>query len=320
MSPLMALLAFFAGFFLIFAINYALADVAEAHRQRYRKRLEQEMRQRQKKMARASVADKDLEMAAAAGMSQMQPHLSWRSRLENLMTESGVAMRPDQLLVACACVALLVLLPCGLVGQHWLLGALLGLSVAPLPVAYVTFLRSRRRNKILEQLPEAFELMSRTMRSGQTIAQAFQSVADESSPPTADEFGFCYEQQNLGLSPEASLRDLAQRTGLLELKIFVMAVMIQQQSGGNLSELLDKLSTVIRERAKIRGAVKALTAEGAMQAYILLALPPGMLAILLTINRPYAVLLFEYYWLLVAAGASMFVGWLWMRRIIHFDF
>ena len=116
------------------------------------------------------------------------------------------------------------------------------------------------------------------------------------------------------------MRELARRTGLLELKIFVMAVMIHRQTGGNMSELLDKLGRVIRERAKIRGSIKSLTAEGAMQAYILLALPPGMLAIMWIINRPYAQVLFEYYWLLVAAGVSMALGWFWMRRIVNFDF
>jgi tight adherence protein B len=229
-------------------------------------------------------------------------------------------MRPDQLLVACAGVGALVFLPCLVLGQPWLLGTVFGLAAAPLPMFYLAFLRNQRREKILEQLPEAFELMSRTLRSGQTIAQAFQAVSDETTPPVSREFGFCYEQQNLGLSPEAAMRDLSRRTGLLELRIFVMAVMIHRQTGGNLTELLDKLSRVIRERLKIRGAIKALTAEGALQAYILLALPPAMLGIIWLMNRPYAELLFEYYGLLIAASVSMTFGFLWMRRIINFDF
>ncbi len=320
MSPIMVALAFFAGFFLIFAINYALADVADAHRHRYRKRLEMELQRRQKELARLSVADQDLQAATAAGMAELQPRRSLRERFTALLSESGVAMRPDQLLVACGAVGVLAFLPCALVGDRWLLGALVGLAAAPLPLAYVAFLRRQRREKILAQLPEAFELMSRTMRAGQTMGQAFQSVADEGSPPISEEFGFCYEQQNLGLSPEAAMRDLARRTGLLELKIFVMAVMIHQQTGGNLAELLDKLSRVIRDRAKIRGAMRALTAEGAMQAYILMALPPGMLAIMLVMNRPYAMMLFQHYWLLVGAVTSMFLGWMWMRKIVNFDF
>jgi len=320
MSPIMIVLAFFAGFFLIFAINYALADVADAHRHRYRKRLEDELQKRQKELARASVADQELHAITAAGMAELQPRRSPWEQFGDLINESGVAMRRDQLVVACGCLGLLAFLPCAFLGQRWLLGGLLGLAASLLPLAYITFLRKQRRDKILTQLPDAFELMSRTLRAGQTMAQAFQSVADEGASPSSEEFGFCYEQQNLGLSPEVAMRDLARRTGLLELKIFVMAVMIHRQTGGNMSELLDKLSRVIRERAKIRGSMKALTAEGALQAYILLALPPGMLAIMWVINRPYAAMLFEYYWLLVAAGGSMLLGWLWMKRIVNFDF
>ena len=83
--------------------------------------------------------------------------------------------------------------------------------------------------------------MGRVIRAGQTMSQALQAVADEFPPPIAGEFAYCYEQQNLGLSPETALRDLARRTGLMELKIFVLALLVQQQTGGNLAELLDKL-------------------------------------------------------------------------------
>lgn len=320
MSPLMVLLAFFAGFFLIFAINYALADVAEAHRQRYQKRLEQELHQRRQAAIRASLAKRDRELLAAVQAPEMSQRSSLYDRLVQLTNESGVDMRPSQLLMACAATAVLVGLPIVLLGQNWMLGGLMGFAASPVPMIYLAMLRNRRREKILEQLPEAFELMARTLRSGQTIAQAFQAVSDETTPPISIEFGYCYEQQNLGLTPEAALRDLSRRTGLLELKIFVMAVMIHRKTGGNLTELLDKLSKVIRERLKIRGAIKALTAEGALQAYVLMALPPSMFVIIWMMNRPYAELLFQYYWLLIGAGISMTFGYLWMRRIINFDF
>jgi tight adherence protein B len=106
----------------------------------------------------------------------------------------------------------------------------------------------------------------------------------------------------------------------LELKIFVLAVMVHRQTGGNLSELLGKLSKVIRERYRIRGAIKALTAEGRLQGIILMALPPLMLVALLIVNRPYAMTLFEYPALLVGMFISMTIGGFWMHRIISFDF
>ncbi|HPM80951.1 MAG TPA: type II secretion system F family protein [Candidatus Anammoximicrobium sp.] len=319
MSPVMIVVAFLAGFFLIFAINYALADVAEAHRLRAKKRLEEEFRDRQKELARKAVAQESLHLAAADGMAR-QMRKSWRERLVNLINEAGIAMRPDQLLVACACFGVVAFLPCVFVWDRWTLGVLVGLAASPLPLAYIAWLRRKRLQRILSQLPGAFDLMARTMRAGQTIGQSFQAVADEGPRPISEEFGFCYEQQNLGLSPEAAMYELSRRTGLLELKIFVMAVMIHRQTGGNLSELLDKLGGVIRERAKLRGTIRALTAEGLLQAYVLIGLPPAILAVMWFINRPYAEVFFQEYYLLISMAVSMSIGWFWMRRIVNFDF
>jgi tight adherence protein B len=169
-------------------------------------------------------------------------------------------------------------------------------------------------------LPDAFELMARVMRAGQTISQSLQAVADEFSAPVSEEFGYCYEQQNLGLSPEAAMRDLSARTGLLEMKIFVLAVMVHRQTGGNLADLLDKLGSIIRSRYQIRGKIKALTMEGRLQAVILLALPPFLFLAILFVNRPYATVLFQYPLLLIATCVSMTFGGIWMNRIINFDF
>jgi tight adherence protein B len=315
----MIIVSFLAGFFLIFAINYALADVAEAHRQRARKRLEEELRIRHKAQARATLADTELYQAAAEGRVELKKSKSIQRRLNDLLIESGVAMRTDQLLVACASVGLLAFLPGVLVWQQWLVSMAMAFAAAPLPLAYVSIVRSRRRAKLLNQLPGAFDLMARTLRSGQTITESFLCVADEAQAPIAEEFAFCYEQQNLGLSPEAAMRDLARRSGLLELKIFVMAVMIHRQTGGNMSELLDKLGKVIRERVRIRGAIRSLTAEGMMQAYVLLALPPGMFLLIWAMNPEYAGVLFVHYYLLVGAGVMMLVGAICMRKIVSFD-
>ena len=112
---------------------------------------------------------------------------------------------------------------------------------AALPVYFVKHRRDARLEKLLSQLPDAFDLMARVMRAGQTMTQAFRSVADEFPPPISTEFAICFEQQNLGIDSETSLRDLAQRTGLLELKILVVGVIVQEQTGGNLADMLDKL-------------------------------------------------------------------------------
>jgi tight adherence protein B len=175
-------------------------------------------------------------------------------------------------------------------------------------------------NKLMGQLPDAFDLMGRVIRAGQTMSQALQAVADEFDAPISVEFAYCYEQQNLGLAPELALRDLARRTGLLEVKIFVLALLIQQQAGGNLAELLDKLAAIIRERFRIRGKIRSLTAEGRIQALVLLALPPGMFFLILFLNRAYEQVLLDNPVILVVTLIFQVIGALWIRKIVNFDF
>lgn len=320
MDYFLPMLAFGAGFLLVFGANLLLSDMYEAHREQARKRLEEELRLRQQERARGSLAYKELYEMAAEGLIELRTKPTLRERFAKLTTESGLALQPRQLAGICVGAALVTALPVGILTRSWILGLVIAPAGAVLPILYVSIVRLRRLEKLLSQLPDTFDLMSRTMRAGQTISQALQAVADEFSPPIADEFGYCYDQQNLGLSPEAAMRDLARRTGLLELKIFVLAVMVHRQTGGNLAELLEKLAKVIRERYRIRGAIKALTAEGRLQAIILLALPPFMLVVLMILNRPYIMTLFEYPWILVGMFISMTIGGFWMHRIISFDF
>src|SRR5262249_6690744 len=158
------------------------------------------------------------------------------------------------------------------------------------------------------QLPDAFDLMARMIRAGQTMSQALHAVGNEFDQPIAGEFAYCYEQQNLGLSSEMALRDLARRTGLLEIKIFVLALVVQQQSGGNLAELLDNLAGIIRHRFHIKGKINALTAEGRFQAVILLALPPLLLGVIFMLNRTYAQGLLNHPQLLAGMVLSELLG------------
>src|SRR5262249_11008316 len=133
--------------------------------------------------------------------------------------------------------------------------------------------RKARREKILTQLPNTFDLMARVLRSGQSVAQALQAVTDTFDGPLAAEFAACLHQQNLGIRPEGSFHAMARRTGILEVRIFVMALLIQRQTGGNLSEVLERLAGLVRERLRLRGRVRTLTAEGRMQGLTLLVLP-----------------------------------------------
>ncbi|MCO6459582.1 MAG: type II secretion system F family protein [Pirellulaceae bacterium] len=318
MSYLIMCLAFAGGVLLVFGTNLMLADVAIERRRQLKERLERELRRKQQERARQVLEFRQLQ--SVADDTFKLEHDSLKQRFLMLIEQSGLRVNPRQVASLCLAAAFLpALLTLGTTQQ--LLYALpVAVAGGLLPLLYVMYKRSERREKLLSQLPDAFELMSRMLRAGQTIPQALQGVADEFAHPLATEFGCCYEQQNLGMSMEASMADLAQRTGLLEIKIFVVAAAIHQQAGGNFSQLLDQLSHVIRARYRIRGQIRALTAEGKLQAAILLGLPFVMLFGMMIISRDYINVLFEHYYLLIGMVISEIIGALWIRKIVNFDF
>lgn len=313
-------LVFAAGFLLVFGLNLLFADISSAHRQQIRQRLEEEGRLQQMERARASMQHLDLyEMAAEEAVSKVA-RMTLRERLGILLEQAGLRTRPGHLALVGTLLALATGFLVGLFSRSIVAGVMLAALASCLPLFWVNFIRAQRMKKLRSQLPDAFDLMSRTMRAGQTMQQALQVVADESGAPLSEEFGYCYDQQNLGMSPEAAMRDLSRRTGLLEIKIYVLAVTIHRQSGGNLAELLEKLSFVIRERYRIQGMITSLTAEGKLQAYVLFALPLVLLVTLLIVNRPYVMELFHYPLILTMMLGLMGLGAFWMNRIINFDY
>jgi tight adherence protein B len=319
MNATITIAAFAAGFLLVFGANLLLADVASRRRRQVLERLDSEMRRQQRQRTRSTV-QKDLSQLAAEGRRDSLSRPTWNQRLGHWIDQSGLRMRPATLVCLSLATGLMPMVVAGLLMRSFAAALITLAAGVVVPFRYVAFRRRRRSEKMLSQLPDAFNLMSRMLRAGQTIPQSLQGIADEFSPPVSSEFSYCYEQQNLGLSVEAALRDLAHRTGLVELKIFVVAVAVHRQTGGNLSELLDKLATVIRDRHRIRGQVKALTAEGRMQATILLALPPLLMGVIAVVNRPYLAALFQFPTLIVGMFVFEILGALWLRKLVQFEF
>jgi tight adherence protein B len=315
---ILSLLIFLAAFLLIGGLYSIVADVFLRDRSRVSRRVDEELLKRQRdKAEKQSKLFKDVGTA-----DDEDEHPSLAQRLDFLLEQSGLDMTPRRLFglmaMVAACSAVLGLL---IVQINPIVGAVAGaLLGAAAPFLYVVWARRKRMDKLTSQLPDAFDLMARVVRAGQTMSQALQAVADEFELPISAEFAYCYEQQNLGLSPELSLRDLARRTGVLEIKIFVLALLVQQQTGGNLAEMLDKLATTLRERAKIKGKIKALTAEGRLQAAVLLGLPFFLLVAITILNPGYASELYKHPELLIGMVVFEIIGALWIRKIINFDF
>ncbi len=161
------------------------------------------------------------------------------------------------------------------------------------PFLWLFIKRKRRLNAFAQQLPEAMELVARALRAGHSLAAGLHVVSEESPAPISKEFGRVYEEQNLGITMEESLKNLCRRVPNLDLKFFVTSVAIQRQTGGDLAEILDRIGYVIRERIKILGQVKALTAEGRLSGIVLIALPIGLFLMMLWMKPDYISMLWK---------------------------
>ena len=207
-----------------------------------------------------------------------------------------------------------------LVRVPWFFIPLTAVVVFFVPLSYVWYRRHSRLKKFAAQLPDALELVARALRAGHSLAAGMHVVAEEMPSPIADEFGRVYEEQNLGIAIEESLESMCGRVPNLDLRFFVTSVAIQRQTGGDLAEILDKIGYVIRERYRILGQVKALTAEGRLSGVILIALPFTMFLLMLHIKYDYV----EKLWthplgvkMALAALVMQFIGALVIRKIVN---
>jgi tight adherence protein B len=177
--------------------------------------------------------------------------------------------------------------------------------------------------KFEEQFPEAIDLLGRAIRAGHPISSGLKMVAEEMPEPVAGEFRNMFEEQRFGLSFADSLASFADRIPLVDVRIFVTAVLIQREVGGNLTEILDNLGHIIRQRFMLQRQVKVLTAEGRFSMYVLTALPIGIAGFIAVSNREYLSPLFETEagrTMLWAALFGQILGYLWMRRITKIEF
>lgn len=322
MSPaLLSLLTFVSILIVLVSVASLLSDIFLKDRARVNRRLDEEFHRGQKELIRNSSLFKDLhKLKASEIVGTADAKLTIRERLERMLEQSGLTWTLQKLLIISAVSGIGLALIGLVIPRSLVVAAIAGIVGGSMPLLYVRAKCKSRLATLCSQLPEAYDLMARGLRAGQTISMTMQGVAEEFAQPIAGEFAYCYEQQNLGLATDVALRDLSRRTSLMEINVFVVAVVIQKQVGGNLAEILEKLAHLVRERSKMRGTIRTLTAEGRMQAGLLMALPPAMFLAMLIFNYSYAVVLLEYPFLMLSVLVSMGIGALWIRKIINFDF
>ena len=240
--------------------------------------------------------------------------------LEKLVTQSGLKITVGTLVMTCALAAL-----GGYLLVKWLtFYTYLGLAAAPIfgviPYLVVRFYRTKRMNKFEEQFPEAIDLLARALRAGHAFPTGMQMVADEIPEPVGSEFKLMYDRQNFGMPLNDALKGLAERIPILDAKFFATAVLTQRETGGNLSEVLDNLSVVIRDRFKVKRQVRVLTAHGRITGWILAALPPSLAVILSFVSPQHMKTMITDplgIQMLAVGGTLQVIGTLVIRKLVN---
>lgn len=205
--------------------------------------------------------------------------------IDRLLQQSGLSWNVSTLLGMSLALFVITFLSIGLFAIPVLIKLTGAAGLAAVPYLYVIRSRDKRLTRFDQQLPDALDLMGRALRAGHAFPIALKMVADEASEPLASEFAIVFDEVNFGIAMQDALMNLATRIPSTDLRYFVIAVLIQRETGGNLSELLSNISKIIRDRIKLMGQIRVLSAEGKMSAWVLGLLPFGA-ALMIQLTNP----------------------------------
>ena len=240
-------------------------------------------------------------------------------KLQLLIVHAGKEVSLGRLLLASLVSSLVV----GLVAHHFigLLYVVLPLAVLGvfLPYGILVFLKKRRLRKFNDALPDAIELMSRALRAGHSMGSSIEVIAEQTSEPLKGEFASCFQQQKFGIPFRDAMLSMGERVPSDDLHFLVTAILVQKETGGDLTDILDRTSALIRDRIRIQGEIRTHTAQGRLTGWILGLMPIGMLLILNVITPGYSDILFQDPMgqkLLMASGTFIIIGGLIIRKIV----
>ena len=242
------------------------------------------------------------------------------SSLQKVLSQADIQIRAGNFLMLSALsatvLAVVVILWSKMPVLGWA-GVLMGFF---LPYAYATHLRTKRFDKFEELFPQAIDTLARAVRAGHAFTTALELIASEVAEPVSGEFRKLFEEQKFGLPVRDALINLTERIPLVDVKFFITAVMLQRETGGNLAEILDNLSYVIRERFKILRQVRVYTAQGRLTMALLMGLPPLVIVMMRIMNPAFVEPLFSDpigHALLVIGITLQTIGYFVIRRIIQ---
>lgn len=241
-----------------------------------------------------------------------------RSIIGGALEQAGLDLRPGEFIIAVVSAALAAAVLGWLIVAP-LCGLIVGILVVLLSKIVVSSLVGRRRSQFADQLTESLQLLTGSLRAGNGLAQALDTVAHESESPTSDEFRRVVIESRLGRDLTEALDALATRMRSRDMLWVVQAIDINREIGGNLTEILDTISGTIRDRNRLRRQVSALTAEGRLSAIVVMVLPFALAAFMAATNRAYIAVLFTSWTgllLLGGGGLLLFLGGVWLRKLV----
>ena len=246
-----------------------------------------------------------------------------RAQLQALLEQAGLKWHVARLVHACLTLLLSVfaIVWYGFPAARSL-AVPAGAAAGALPLLYVWRRRTARLRKFEEQFPESLEFVARSMRAGHAFSVSLEMLHKEFQEPLAGEFRRTFDEHNLGMPLESALQKLAKRVPLMDVQFFVSAVLLQKRTGGNLAELLDKLAYVIRERFKLRGRIRAVSAHGRMTGTALTLIPVAVAGMMLMVNREYVTFFVTDEtgrMMLGAAAALQLLGYAVIRKIVSIE-
>ncbi len=239
--------------------------------------------------------------------------------LQRLFDQADVRMPVAKFLIMTGGAAALAFVAVLVAGLPLLFAPLAAVTIAIAPYAYIVYMKNKRITNFNKQLPEALELLGRSLLAGHSLGAGFGLVAAEMPEPIKREFGRCFEEQNFGVALEDSLNLMTERIPNMDLKFLATAIILQRQTGGDLAEILDKIGRLIRERFKLAGQIQALTGEGRLSGIVLFALPPFLFVVMYFLNREYIMSLFKDdmgRWMLGGAIVMQLIGAFVIRKIV----
>jgi tight adherence protein B len=304
---------------LFYGIYQVVSESKTSSQKKVQDRLRGERTQREK--VSSSILRRDTVAEAGASIADaLIGKLSIIPRFQTLLNQADLGWSAPRTLFNLVSIAVVSSL--GLFVMHIspFAAVACGGSMIILPLVWMSMRRKRRMTKLNNQLPDVFEMMSQALRAGHSLAGATQLVYEQMPPPIATEFGQVYHEQNLGVKIEEALQAMADRVDSLDVRFFVTAVMIQRQTGGDLAEVLDNISGVIRERIELAGLVRGLTAEGRLSGWVLFALPALVFFASMYLNPTYARVLLEDprgQLMLMLAGGMQLMGIAMIRWIVN---